>query len=326
MATLQLYRLRIQPQSATLSPWHADTLFGHLCWEAFWEGGAQGLADFLAPFRTGSPPFVFSDGFPDDLFPRPLLPPQELDATDQVARERAMDRAKKTQDIQWLTQAQFESVLRGERLTADSPAPPIRELTQLTLKNQINRLTGTTGADEDDEEASGRLYPVTESAFVREGHARASAIITFYLWAQNESHLQSAVRWMNLLARGGYGKRKTVGYGRFRVLNCELFTLDVPDNANGIVTLANFVPAMSDPHHGYYRTRVKYGKLGEPATLTDVADSPFKFPLLMLAAGSTFYSNTGLGYVGRLVENIHPKNSTIVQGAFAPAIPIRLPN
>ena len=321
MSAVIVNRLRLQPSSATLSPWQADTLLGHLCWEAYFAGGDKELEDFLAPFRAGKPPFVLSDGFPGETFPRPLLPPPERVRGSKTEREDAMDQAKQAKKIARLTQAQFEQILRGE-----SPAPDVDDISatvNVTLKNQINRLTGTTrGAEEDADD--GNLYAVKEyMVYRKDGRVRVPVPITIYFWAESDAAAQDLEERFRSLARGGYGKKKSAGYGRFEVHGRDAITLHVPDDANGIVALANFVPAVGDPREGYYKTRVKYGKLGEAAILAGKALSPFKFPLVMLTAGSTFYS-ARRDFIGRLVAPIHPDDPRIVQGAFAPVLPIKL--
>jgi len=323
---VNLYRLRLQPHGATLSPWQADTIFGHLCWEAFFQGGEQGLKDFLAPFRAGTPPFVLSDGFPDDMLPRPFLPPPTFVDASKSTRVQVLTDAKKGKGVTLLTQSQFEQVLRGERVIfTEEATSKLKATPRLVLKNQINRLTNTTaGADED--EASGNLYAVEEKRVFREvGEKKEPVSITIYLWAANDEKAKEAENWFRLLARGGYGKKKSVGYGHFDLLGYEPFSINVPDDANAVVALAHFVPAAKDPRDGFYKTRVKYGKLGEAAILKGNALSPFKKPLVMLSAGSTFYSDKPRNYLGRLVGSIHREDSTIVQGAFAPVVPIKLP-
>lgn len=330
MGAVTLYRLHLQPHSATLSPWQADTLFGHLCWEAFYKDGARGLEDFLAPFRDGAPPFVLSEGFPDDKFPRPLVPPQPWVRASKAESENAMADAKKDKGVVWLTQPQFEQMLRGESppLSGD---PTLFASPRLVLKNQINRFTGTTAGAEEDEEA-GNLYSATELRQYRtvrdeQTHTdkQEPVPVTIYMWAESPAKAGEAKGWFDSLARGGYGKKKSVGYGRFDVLPMDSVTLTVPDDANGFVALANFAPAATDPTDGYYKTRVKYGKIGEAAILNGTALSPYKIPLVMLTAGSTFRSDQPHNYVGQLVTGIHRENDTIVQGAFAPVVPMRLP-
>lgn len=316
MGVKTLYRLRLQPHGATLSPWQADTLFGHLCWQVYFEQGKIGLNNFLAPFCEGTPPFVLSDGFPGDWLPRPILP----------ASPTASDEAnKQTKRMPWVTSAEFGVALRGEDPGVSQSELPAHK-PQVVLKNQINRLTGTTsGADDDD---TGNLYALDEIAFYQGSETRESVPVSVYFWAQDTAQAEEVTRLINLLARGGYGKKKSVGYGQFTVGDCEPSVFTYPDDADAVVALASFVPRQTDPTNGYYRTRVKYGKLGEGGIVDGKAYSPFKFPLVMLTAGSTFRATGARDFVGRLVTGIHPQDlngDELAQYAFAPVVPIKLP-
>lgn len=324
MTAVNLYRLRLQPTSATLSPWQADTLFGHLCWAVYYESGRAGLAEFLAPFRVGHPPFVLSDGFPGDLFPRPLLPRRAPGGTSKPQRVQTMRNGKQEKSLAWLTQSQLEQALRGESIDLQSASGlEEKEETRVSLKNQINRLTGTTTGGDDAQ--TGNLYSVEERAYLRGGNTpRVGAFITFYLWAEDASQAERARQWVEKVSRSGYGKKKSVGYGQFRVHAFDTILVNAPDDADGVVSLANFVPAQTDPADGYYRTKVKYGKLGEGGLLDSGLVTPFKFPLVMLTAGSTFRGDATRRFVGRLVVPIHPYDQTLAHGAFAPVLPIKL--
>jgi len=93
---MKTYRVRLGLDSASLSAWQSDTIFGHLCWTVRYEEGEEALGEFLAPFLAGEPPLVLSNGFPGDLLPRPVLPPQlppgletpKQDQVDAMRRER----------------------------------------------------------------------------------------------------------------------------------------------------------------------------------------------------------------------------------------------
>lgn len=315
MGVKTLYRLQLQPHGATLSPWQADTLFGHLCWQVYFEKGKAGLNDFLEPFRAGTPPFVLSDGFPGDWLPRPILP----------ASPNASDEEnKQAKRLPWVTSAEFGMALRGEYPGVSNAESPVREQ-QVVLKNQINRLTGTTAGDDDD---TGNLYALDEIAFYQSKEKREPVPVSVYFWTQDTAQADEVTRLIKLLAQGGYGKKKSVGYGQFTVGARETITFEYPDDADALVTLASFVPHQTDPTDGYYRTRVKYGKLGEGGIVDGKSYSPFKFPLVMLAAGSTFRANGARDFVGRMVTGIHPQDlrgDEFVQYAFAPVVPIKLP-
>src|ERR1700675_4642381 len=73
---MKAYRFRIRPLSAWATPWHADTLFGSLCWAWREIAGEQSLEGLLARFLDITihepPPFVLSDALPGNLLPFPI--------------------------------------------------------------------------------------------------------------------------------------------------------------------------------------------------------------------------------------------------------------
>src|SRR5712692_9806510 len=88
---MKLYRLKLQPRSPWLTPWHADTLAGYLCWtHAHTFGEAALLREIITPALAGEPPFALSDAFPGDLLPVPtILHMRDWAATDRKGVRRA---------------------------------------------------------------------------------------------------------------------------------------------------------------------------------------------------------------------------------------------
>ena len=70
---------KLRPKAATLTPWQADTIFGHLCWTMRHNAGESELVSFLEHYRQNDPPVLLSNGFPAGLLPRPYLPPQKIE-------------------------------------------------------------------------------------------------------------------------------------------------------------------------------------------------------------------------------------------------------
>lgn len=123
------------------------------------------------------------------------------------------------------------------------------------------------------------------------------------------------------IAQSGFGARKTSGYGHLELKTWQPETcFDGPiQNANAFISLSNWVPAQGDPANGFYNLMVKYGKLGEEFASIE---NPFKFPLTMLEAGSVFYTDQPhKEWYGRLVKDIAPGESKVVQYGFAFAVP-----
>ena len=313
---MNYYRIRCKPRTVWLTPWQADTLFGQMCWAVLHEEGEKGLTEFLEPFMAGRPPFVLSNGFPGDLLPRPMLPPAPTQPRPKVEAVAAMTAAKKEKSARLVSPEDFHRIRKGERPPVPDPAPDGFRA-QVELKNQINRITGTTTPPEG--EPTGNLFSRTHLAL-----PKGVDEISIYVGAGSEEGANRALALLRRVSEGGYGAKKSSGYGAFTVLDMQpLPDWSAPlDGANGIVTLSNFVPAAGDPVNGTYDTLVKYGKLGEELA---TAGTPFKFPVLMVQAGGVFRDSNPRPFYGRMVNGVHP-DSRIVQYGYALALPLRLPN
>lgn len=301
---METYRVRLKLRAATGTPWHADTVFGHLCWQLRYQEGQAAVEELLELYRLGEPPLVLSDGFPGtpDLLPRPLLPlgARAGTAGPLAAQREEARRQKDARDVAWLTPDEFRRVAAGEAVL---PAPKSVPSATGTLKNQINRATATTGGA--DEDAAGHLYEFEELYWPEVAvYARVA-----------EGCLDLAQRLFAGLAASGYGRRKSIGYGEIESVSwepCDDFA--PPPGANGFVSLSHFVPAGDDPTDGWWRLRMKYGRLGEAAS---AETPPFKRPLVQLAPGATFRAEPVRPWYGRLVEGVHPARPEVVQYGLA---------
>ncbi|MBI2917264.1 MAG: hypothetical protein HYY01_04645 [Chloroflexi bacterium] len=293
------YTVRLTLRRPTGTPWQADTIFGHLCWALRHRRSEPALGELLDWYREGMPPFLLSDGFPGDLLPRPLSLSPPRAETREAFRE-GRDARKQT----YLTMSDFRRALAGE------PFIPERVedtgTTRATLKNQISRLTGTTGEE-------GNLFPFTEYWIPQ---------VTIYLKIEVgfEGEVKEMFEW---LAETGYGKRKSVGYGAIGGLDFRRFDgFPAPAGANGFVSLSPFVPAAGDPTEGRWRTRLKRGRLGEDFA---IGGQPFKRPILMLAPGSVFADSPVRESYGRMVADVSLEHPEVVQYALALPVPLKLP-
>ncbi len=290
---MTLYRLRLVPRGAYATLFLADTLYGHLCWAAIRTGA--GLGDLLEAARSGAPKFVLSDGFPGDLLPMPVLPPSQIPQDDVSIQRVHFQQEKHRKETRWLTRADFSRILQGklivsaELMEEDKKAQPKHGA---TLKNTINRLTGTTPADP----GEGGLYEMEETFQTQ---------VTVYAQVE-DGYRDTLEELLGYLSQTGYGKRKSIGYGAFREpihlgdpLADDFF--GSPANPNGFVSLSTFVPAQNDPTEGWWQLLVKYGKLGEELA---ASENPFKRPLLMLRAGAVFKDAPVRPFYGRVVEDI----------------------
>ncbi len=299
---MKLYKITLKLTSPFATDWQADTIWGHLCWALRFTYGEPALTDFIAGHEKGEPPLLVSNGFPGDFLPRPILP-------DKVTADRGeFSEMKKRKKIRWLTLDEFTRILNGEE-------PDLSEkdsgTTSVTLKNQINRLTCTTGGNED--EITGHLFSFKQYHW---------ETVSIYLKIADDFVKTTEELFQNL-SQSGYGKRKTVGYGQFSVQAFEECAgFKSPQDANGFISLSNYVPAVNDPPRGYWEILIKYGKLGEEYAITG---NPHKKPLVMFKAGSCFYDNPCRGYYGRFVKGLSPQYPEVVQYGYALPVPLKLP-
>ncbi len=310
---MKVYSLKIRPSKSFLTPWHADTIFGSLCWIIAWREGADALTEFLHNYKNGNPAFVLSDGLPGDLLPAPTyLFTASLKNLSNSTIEN-YKKAKELKKLLWLRPKEFESVRKGKidehQYTIIKPFK-----TSVTLHSSINRNTGTTGDE-------GSLFELEE--YLLDLQESQAETMTIYLKIQNgyEERVSNLFKELSLM---GFGKKKSIGKGSFEI-DGELESCDKFENfseANGFVSLSNFVPAKNDPTKGFYKTFVKYGKLGGEFTYSM---NPFKKPLMMLTAGSAFYVSENIRpFYGRMVENISSAKPEVLHYGYAFAVPIKL--
>ncbi len=318
---MEYYRLRFRPRGVWLTPWQSDTLFGELCWALRYEEGEERLQAFLAPFLSGRPPFVLSNGFPGELMPRPVLPPAPAPASDKALAIAAMKAAKSEKAARWISSDVFHCIRRTGHVE-----PQVQRCGGLrrdvVIKNQINRRTGTTAPPGEQDEAAGNLYAQVEIGLPAE-----LTEIAVYAAAESSEWAERLWALFGKLAHSGHGAKKSSGYGTFQIVGMDpLPDWSAPvDGANSFIALSNFAPAAGDPVDGYYEPMVKYGKLGEEFA-GSAAMSPFKYPLLMVRAGAVFRTPEPRAWYGRMVRGVYPGDERIVQFAYTLALPMHLPD
>jgi CRISPR-associated protein Csm4 len=270
--------------------------------------GEDALTAFLRRYEEGAPPVLLSNGFPGDYLPCPAVRAPSIDASAPLDQQRSLFGVQRQRrKLLLIPIQQFNQVISsGDLNFARQVAEGGLSTRRVTLKNQLSRLTATTGA-------AGALYSFDEYF---------SPEVTVYAKVAGD-FVDSLRRLLDYLIHVGYGKRKSAGYGHIANAELQQFQgFDSPVDANGFVTLSNFVPAADDPCNGNWTIVVKYGKLGEERA---VSGQVFKKPLLMLAAGSTFYDWPCREYYGRLVRGLNPAHADVVQYGLALPVPMRLP-
>lgn len=303
-----LLQITLKVIRGTTEPLRSDTLFGHFCWALVDLWGEDVLQDFLATCDGSDPAVVFSDAFPADTLPRPDFPFLKPHSGD-VPRDRLLQsaaEAKRLRSLHYLPKSVVLQILRGEE----------PELAAVEGGGFATYVTEHVSMDRRNNRAlDGALYSLRE---IRP-HA---GLLTVYASVRPDWHEQfeEALRYM---VAHGMGGSRSVGRGRFDIVSVR------PDSSfagvrepDAFMSLSSFVPAREDPTDGWYRLGLKRGAAGRGMG----GSTPFKRAFLFLEPGATFRTpGPPRPVYGRLIRNILPADSRVVQSGFALAVPVRLP-
>ena len=308
---MDTYRAILKPRGAHIFNWGSDALFGSFCWALHDTVGEKSLYDFIDSCRNSDPPIVFSNGFPGDWFPRPcsvLSPRQENASRDELINSSKL--RKKIKSINYLTTEEFKQLLDGNPTKFDGSEfeRKAEPMLQTAYHNTIDRCTGTSLQE------GGGLYTVDEFF--------ENDTVSVYMriqpdWVDKVSEL------LRIVGIRGVGAKKSSGRGGFDVVDFSRYDeWPTISDADGFVSLSNYVPAPDDPLDGIYRFTVKFGRLDREFA----AGAPFKRPLIQLLPGAVFRlppSESVRPFYGCLVEKIAPSFPNAVQGCYTLAVPCR---
>ncbi len=309
MAQYECYRLSIGLKSPLGTPWQADTIIGHLAWMVAFNEGVKGVGEFLAPFINGDPPFIFSDGFPAGLLPRPLGLKQSAAVNDLASY--ALE--KSTRKSEFLKILDFDKARNGKKIESDPLPSPWVEFE--TLHATISRKSNTT-TDE-----AGNLFSTESRVIKGEDPSDEASAIDVYLYCLKPWR-EKIEKLFQQLSMIGFGRDKSVGSGQFSLLKMEEWKgFEGFGEANGFIAFSSFVPAENDPVEGKWALNIKYGKLGENAGV----GNPFKRPFLQIRPGAVFYTDeTPKPFYGRVLTGLAPGFSEAVQVCYCLAVPCKI--
>jgi len=334
MPEYKVYKVTLKIKSSVITPFQADTFFGTLCWGIRFLEGEENLKKFINASLGKYPPLIVSDGFPEGYLTKPILAPLKYKEAEKLAKEcygeekrmlikgimelRELNKIDLIAKDYLLKHINSLSAIQMGRdfLTNGFKGPEIE--TQTNLRNTFNRLTARA--------KEGGLFSETETYY------SSKSKITFY--AKLDETLFPLNRLKNLLKGyleiSGYGADKSAGKGDIEFIALENSDLPKVDQPNAFISLSSFVPKADDPSDGSYLPIIKYGKLGEHYASSRINKldkngrmiglNPFKKPLYMFKAGSTFRLNKRplAEYYGRIIENIHWDTEIIHYGLAFP--------
>lgn len=328
------YTIEITLKSPIITRFQSDTIFGHICWAIRmlkWDGDDR-LRDFISSYENHkqTPPLLVSNGFPKGMLPKPvLLPIAQDDLKTIVGKEDIIKNSFIIKNIK-----KTELILKD-----DFKALQKEKITSLKLFNRMYESIETIKKEMQNEQAmivqhnsvnrienivKRGLYAQKELFYDEESHNSGKFEIYLKTCFFDKNDLK---RIFDYIKEDGFGRDKSTGKGHFDFKINEGIDLQESENPNAFMTLSSFIPSQNDPTVGHYNIIHKFGKLGGlyAKGISEVYGNPFKKPLIMFSAGSTFYDGayqTGKVY-GSLLSDVH-QNNEIRHYAYAFPIGIKI--
>ena len=344
---MKTYEIVLKPLSGFGTPLKGDTLFGHICWQAFYDANLFGNpADTLLSGYTMAPFLVLSsahiilrnNGGTDRVFKRPDLPLSDIFEIEgqekkEIIRQRKNLKAKKwmilsgSERIKSLKKAKYISdkdlfekfiSVSGEQIQKETRKKGVTGLVSDFTQphNTINRLTSTTG--------EGGFAPFTTDQKV----FLTQIELSVFAGVADNIPIEQVLEALKRIGESGFGKDASTGLGKFEIgdvaeIDLSKIGCDAP---NACYTLAPSVPEKDEFRQMYFTPFTRFGKHGD--TLAK-SSNPFKNPVIMADEGAVLTPKNmndvlkrpyiGTGITG--ISKAEPK--TVMQG-YSLYIPVKV--
>ena len=289
---MTLLKTTITPESNFATLLQGDTLFGQICWSIRFHLGEERLEELLRNYDS-EPFLIVSDGFAHGYLPKPTLPSALLGEDPEKKKE---NRKKVWLMLEELQNGKYTKAKRDEDVNN-------KIKTESIVKNSINYKTFTTGEGFDP-------YSEEEYSFEK--------MDIYCLLDENRLSIAELEKLLKLVGEMGFGKKSTIGKGRFSV---TAFTeIKLAKKSSTTYMLLSSINAFGlEAKSFFYDPITKFGKHG--ALLA--TRNPFKKPLLLAKSGSVaaFEQPKEIEYLGKAIQGHSTHAKTIHQG-YAIALPI----
>lgn len=299
---MEYLRLKINPTSPFATEPASDTLFGQICYTLSLMN--KDIDTMLADYEK-DPFLVVSDLFPLGYALKPAKPEKPADTLNiENLANRKKDKNK--------NRILLDSVITSGKILDEHIAAPVWRITSNDATHvNINRLTGTT--------SKGDYAPYNLIDYYYSS-SKKDDIFTFdlYLYVK-ESYKSAVLKAIELIGKTGYGKKTTIGKGRFMVDNLqdiETVSIDSADK-NSLFTLGRC--CISDLGNKadtvYYTPSTRFGKHG----IITADGIPFKNPYVAAEQGMVLLdiknkSIFNKPFIGKAITGISHINNTVAQG------------
>lgn len=296
---MKLYKVPITPTSNFATTLRGDTLFGQMCWTIFYKFGKEKLETLLKPYREGEKPFlVVSDAFPKGYLPKPKMPSRFLN---EKSEDKKLNRKKL-----WLT---LDELMSGDYAKAKQDKEVnSSDKSSVNIHNALNYKTFHTGDGFDP-------HGLTVT------HLGEKDI--YFLVDEEQLSLDEFKEVLKLISEMGYGKKTTIGKGRFEYDEKEIEVIELDNSSKTFMTLSPSSPKAIGAKKIYYDPFTRFGKFGASRAYQNA----FKKPILLADVSSViaFDEVREYQYLGRAISGLSdiPEYSDTVHQGYSIVVPLK---
>ncbi|SFV69027.1 CRISPR-associated RAMP protein, Csm4 family [hydrothermal vent metagenome] len=296
---MKLYRVTIIPTSNFATTLKGDTLFGQICWAIFYKFGKEKLAKLLDDYKEDKKPFlVVSDAFPKGYLPKPKMPSRFLD---EKSEDKKLNRKKLWLTLDELMSGAYSKARRDKEVNSSDKS-------SVNIHNALNYKTFHTG---DGFDPHGLTVTYLGEKDI------------YFLVDENQLSLDEFKEAFKLLSEMGYGKKATIGKGRFEYDENKIELIEIDNHSNSFMSLSPFSPKGLEVKNIYYEPFTRFGKFGA----TRAYKNAFKKPILLADVASVieFKESKSCKYLGRAISglsDISEYKDTVHQG-YSIVLPLK---
>ncbi len=306
---MRIYQIILKPLTGFGTPLKGDTLFGHICWQIYYDSSLLGnsLDDLLIDYAR-NPFFIISSVYPyidgKIYLKRPTMP---LHFLFELSEEELISRRK---ELKTLSHFEF-----------NPPLPPLNEIKYEKINFEkrdeqvrctIHRILGKTSGDAFSPFVIDKIWYLTD--------------LVLFAGLREDISIEGIIEALRRVGHFGYGKDKTAGWGKFEVIDYKEinFYSETEKSYNAYYTLSPMVPEANFKYKKvFFEPFVRFGRHGD---ILSVSKNPFKAPVLMADEGAIFIPEEFQKrvYIGRAITNISSIQGTALCQGYALVIPVEV--
>ena len=303
---MKTYVVKIKPLTGFGTHIKGDSLFGHICWQAYYDSDLfdSSLEQLLQDYEE-NPFIVVSSAFPVKnnkiYLKRPSMPLHKLF---EIPENEIVKRRKELKSRDYFA--------------LELPLPPLNKIKyekiNFLIEGQqsrctINRITGTTG-----------LAPFTP---YNVGKFYFDCDLAMFVGLRDDLKIEKLITVLERIGKYGYGKDATVGYGKFEVTAWEEVNLMIKENYNALYTLSPLVPRREEIEDIYFTPFVRFGRHG---SFLAKSKNPFKNPVIFADESAIIIPKQKplKPYIGMAIKDISKTCPQAVTQGYSLILPVEV--